>query len=209
VATEQDAARDRVLAARAELAEQLELLEASGRAAIDVPAQIRRRPGRAIAIVGGLGFLALKGPQRVMRGTRRTIFGAPKPMPKSLLPAEVDATLRSLGDDGEQVRGVLERDFASYAKAAQAERNSLRTILILSVARPVLLRASKSIAAFLFSPDERDLMTRLEQVRARASRGPGGVQGVDATGALDDVTATAGDAAGSNDAMASAKETPA
>ena len=55
MATEQDAARDRVLAARRDLSEQLELLEASGRAAIDIPAKIRRSPAKAAAVAGGSG----------------------------------------------------------------------------------------------------------------------------------------------------------
>ena len=46
MATETDAARDRVLAARAALGEELETLEASARAAVDIPAKIRRRPGQ-------------------------------------------------------------------------------------------------------------------------------------------------------------------
>jgi len=184
-------------------------LEASGRAAIDVPAQIRRRPGRAIALVGGVGFLALKGPQRLMRGTRRAIFGTPKPMPKSLLPEEVDATLRSFGEDGDQVRAALERDCASYAKAAQAQRNSLRTILILSVARPVLLRASKSIAAFLFSPDERDLMTRLEQVRGRRPRSAVGTSAGDTDAATGDAPGMVVDVAVQTQPASTAGDTPA
>ena len=66
MATETDAARDRVLAARTEFDEELIRLEASGRAALDIPAKIRRSPAKAVAVVGGLGFLALKGPQRVV-----------------------------------------------------------------------------------------------------------------------------------------------
>ncbi len=84
MATEQDAARIRVLAARAELAEELERLEASGRAAIDIPARIRRSPARAAAIAGGIGFLALKGPQRLFRAARTAIRGKPSPMPAQL-----------------------------------------------------------------------------------------------------------------------------
>ena len=56
VATETDAARDRVLAARAALGDELETLEASARAAVDVPAKIRRSPGKAAAIAGGDGL---------------------------------------------------------------------------------------------------------------------------------------------------------
>ena len=171
MATEQDAARDRVLAARADLGEQLQILEASGRAAIDIKAKVRRNPARAAAIAGGVGFLALRGPQRIIRGTRRAIFGPPKPMPKTLLPEEVEKTLRSLGEDGDQVRAVLERDFALYVKKAEKGRLRLRTILTVAVARPLVLAVSKRAAAALLAPESSDFAARLAEVRARAERG--------------------------------------
>ena len=71
MATPPDAARDRVLAARVELEEQLHLLEASGRAAVDIPARIKRSPAKAAAIAGGAGFLVLKGPQRLFGAARQ------------------------------------------------------------------------------------------------------------------------------------------
>ncbi len=171
MATEQDAARDRVLAARADVDEQLQVLEASARSALDIKAKIRRNPARAAAVAGGVGFLALRGPQRVVRGTRRAIFGPPKPMPTSLLPEEVDKTLRSLGEDGEKVRGVLERDFALYTKKANRQRLRLRTILTVAVARPLVLAVSKRAVSTLFAPEAGDFSARLAEVRARAERG--------------------------------------
>jgi hypothetical protein len=171
VATEQDAARDRVLAAREDLAEQLRMLEASGRAAVDIPAKIKRSPAKAAAVAGGVGFLVLKGPQRVMRLGRRAVTGSPAPMPKSVLPGDVDKHLRSLGDDGEKVRRVLEKDFLAYSKTAKAERTRLRTLLAVAVARPLLLGASKSAARRLFAPAEEDFAARLGQIRERVERG--------------------------------------
>jgi hypothetical protein len=171
VATEQDAARDRVLAAREDLAEQLRVLEASGRAAIDIPAKIKRSPAKAAAVAGGVGFLVLKGPQRLFRGAKRVVRGAPAPMPKSMLPDEIEKTLRKLGGDGERVRATLERDFAEYAKASQKSRQSLRTLLILSVARPLLLRGSKAAADALYTPGESDFTKQLAAIRERAERG--------------------------------------
>ena len=47
MATETEAARDRVLAARAALGDELDGLEASARAAIDIPAKIKRSPAKA------------------------------------------------------------------------------------------------------------------------------------------------------------------
>jgi hypothetical protein len=171
VATEQDAARERVLAAREDLGEQLRVLEASGRAAIDIPAKIKRSPAKAAAIVGGVGFLALKGPQRVFRGAKRAVRGAPAPMPKSMLPDEIEKTLRTFGDDGARVRATLERDFAAYAKSSQKSRQSLKTLLALSFARPLLLRASKAAADAVFTPGESDFTRQLAAIRERAERG--------------------------------------
>ena len=116
MATETDAARDRVLAARASLGEELETLEASARSAIDIPAKIKRSPAKAAAVVGGTAFLALGGPKRVFRAGKRAVTGEPEPLPPSMLPKEIDKALRALGDDGTKVRGALERDFAAYAK---------------------------------------------------------------------------------------------
>ena len=168
MATETDAARDRVLAARATLGDELEALEASARAAVDVPARIRRSPGKAAAVVGGTAFVALGGPRRVFRAAKRTVTGGPAPFQRSMLPDEIERTLRKLGDDGDKVRGTLERDFAAYAKQASKDRSNLRTILLLSVARPLLTRGAKAFADGLFSPDDASFRARLAQVRERA-----------------------------------------
>jgi hypothetical protein len=171
VATEQDAARLRVLAARAELAEQVELLEASGRAAIDIPAKVRRSPAKAAALVGGVGFLALKGPQRLFSAAREAIRGKPEPPPSRLLPEEVEKTLRKLGDDGEKVRGALERDFAEYAKKSQKDRQAIGSVLLLALGRPLASRAAKAIGDMVFSPNPQDVSARLAQIRERTGEG--------------------------------------
>ncbi len=172
MATEQDAARDRVLAARAEFASELDRLGASGRAAVDIPARIKGSPAKAAAIVGAVGFLALKGPQRVYRAVRGAVTGEPEPMPKRMLPSEVEKTLRKLGNDGDKVAAALERDFADYAKKAHKEREGLKSILLLAVIRPLLGRAAKSAGDALFSPDsEGSLSARLKEARERAGQG--------------------------------------
>ena len=129
MATETDAARDRVLAARGSLGEELEVLEASARAAVDIPAKIKRNPGKTAAVAGGAAFLVLGGPKRVYRAGRRAVTGEPDPLPPSMLPEEIDKALKALGDDGKKVRGVLERDFAAYAQQRAKDRSSLRTLL--------------------------------------------------------------------------------
>ena len=167
MATETDAARDRVLAARARLGEELETLEASARAAIDIPARVRRSPARAAAIASGAGFVLLGGPKRLFGAAKRAVFGPPVPLPKRMLPDEIEKTLRDLGDDGDKVRGALERDFATYARAASRERD-LAGLLTTSIARPLLSRGAKAAAEWIFRTDQEGFQAKLAEVRARA-----------------------------------------
>ena len=88
MATEQDAARDRVLAARADFREQVDVLEASVREAVDIPAKVRRSPGKAAAVVGLLAVLILR-----VRTARRPRQGRPD--------AEADAAGRGRKDPAE------------------------------------------------------------------------------------------------------------
>jgi hypothetical protein len=179
VATETDAARDRVLEARASLGEELEVLEASARAAVDIPAKIKRNPAKTAAVAGGAAFLVLGGPKRLFRAGRRAVTGEPEPLPPSMLPKEIDKALRALGDDGKKVRGALERDFAAYAKQRQKDRSSLRTLIVLSVARPLLSGAAKFAASRLFSTDDEGFQARLAQIRERAKRQSEGEDGAE------------------------------
>ena len=168
MATEQDAARDRVLAARADLDDSLQALEASGRAAVDIPAKIRQSPAKAAAIAGGAGFLVLKGPSRLYRVARKAITGTPAPMPKRMLPKEIEKTLRSMGDDGDKVRGAIERDFADYAKKAEKDRRGIVSVLALALARPLVARAARAAGEYLTTPTPDGYASRLDQVRANA-----------------------------------------
>jgi hypothetical protein len=170
VASEQDAARDRVLAARAGLESEVDTLRASGRAAIDIPARIRRSPAKAAAIGGAIAFLVLRGPQRLYRAVRKAIFGTPAPIPKKMLPKEIEKTLRSMGEDGEKVRGTLERDFAAYVKKAEKDRRGLPWVALMVMLRPVLARGAKRVGEYLFSPTREGYATGLDEVRARAER---------------------------------------
>ena len=122
-----DAARAEVLAARAGLQEELVRLEASGRAAVDIPARLKREPAKVLGTAGGAAFLLLGGPKRVFKGVRRAILGPEADLPKSMLPPEIEKTLRKLGPDGEKVRGTLEREFADYLdeKAPQRKERDL------------------------------------------------------------------------------------
>jgi hypothetical protein len=185
VATETDAARDRVLAARAALGDELEALEASARAAVDIPAKVRRSPARAAAIAGGAGFVVLGGPRRLFGAARRAVFGPTAELPRQMLPDEIEKTLRKLGDDGDKVRGALERDFAAYAREAEKDRG-IASLLSTTVAKPLLTRAGRAVAEWFFRTDEEGFQARLAEVRDRAKsevakRRPDGTSDSDAS----------------------------
>jgi hypothetical protein len=93
-----------------------------------------------------------------------------------MLPDQVERALRELGSDGAAVRGALERDFAAYAKQAGRDRAQVRTLLLLSVARPLMYGATKAAVRGLFRPDDAGFLKRLAQVRERTARmgGSGG-----------------------------------
>lgn len=173
--TRTDAALAEVLAARDGLAEEIDRLEASGRAAVDIPAKIKRSPAKAAAIAGGGAFLVLGGPKRVYRKARKAITGKEEaPLPKSLLPKDIDKALKKLGSDGDQVRGTIERDFAKYlddrAKERRKEGIAAATIAILTaVLRPVGTRAGRQLAERMINPDPAAFEEQLRKVRERSA----------------------------------------
>jgi len=167
VATDTDAARDRVLAARAALGDELQALEASARAAVDIPAKVRRSPAKAAAIAGSAGFVVLGGPARLFRRARRAVFGPTADLPRQMLPDEIEKTLRKLGDDGDKVRGAIERDFAAYAREAEKDRG-IAPLLSSTIARPLLTRAGRAATEWFFRTDDEGFKARLAQVRDRS-----------------------------------------
>lgn len=183
-----DAARSEVLAARAGLDEELVRLEASGRAAVDIPARLRREPAKVLGAAGGAAFLLLGGPKRVLKGVRATLFGAKADMPKSMLPPEVEKTLKKLGPDGEKVRGTLEREFAAYLdeKAPQRKERDLGATaaeLLGGAFKPVVMRLGKQLAERALDPDGPSFAEGIRQARERV-RGDGanGANGTNGTG---------------------------
>lgn len=172
-----DAARAEVLAQRAALAEQLVQLEASGRAAIDIPARARRAPGQTAGVAAGAAFLVLGGPGRVLRRVKRAVRGPDADLPKSMLPGEVDAVLRKLGPDGERVRGTIEREFARYLDAntdARKDRDlgGTAATVLGNLLKPASVRAGRQLAERLFDADGAGFADALAKARARRD-GPG------------------------------------
>jgi hypothetical protein len=170
-----DAARAEVLAAREGLDEELVRLEASGRAAVDIPARLRREPAKVLGAAGGAAFLLLGGPKRTLKGVRNAIFGKKEELPKSMLPPEVEKTLKKLGPDGEKVRGTLEREFAAYLdeKAPERKQRDLGGVaasLLGDTFRPVIMRLGKQLAEQALNPDGPSFGDGLRKARERVAR---------------------------------------
>lgn len=173
-------ARAEVLAARAALDEELVRLEASARAAADIPAKVRRNPVKAAGVAAGVGFVAVGGPRRLFRGARRAVMGPPEPLPKSMLPDEIEKSLKRMGGDGAKVRGLLEREFSDYLRKTEKERRSrdltaMSTALVRDLLRLAALRYGRQIIEQVIDPDPTALQAQVERIRAR--RAAAGIEG--------------------------------
>jgi hypothetical protein len=172
VGTRTDAALAQVVAARADLGEQVDRLEAAGRAAVDVPAKVRANPAKAAGIAAGGAFLAVGGPKRLFRRARAAITGKEQELPSELLPKDVEKALKKLGTDGRKVRGSLERDFAKYLDDRSKERKKEGitaglTAVALSALRPIAIRSGRQIAERMLDPNGPAFADQLEKIRAR------------------------------------------
>lgn len=128
MAARTDAARAEVLAARDAFATEYKQMGTATRAAVDVPAKIRRAPVQSAALAGGAAFLVLGGPGRVLGRVKRLVRGQPAALQKSMLPDEIEKAVRKLGSDGDAVRGALERSFAEYLdKRGSLAQRDVRT----------------------------------------------------------------------------------
>ena len=166
------AAQDEVLAARRGLEDEVVRLEASARAAVDIPARLRRQPAKVLGAVGGAAFLLLGGPKRVLRRARRAVFGPDADLPKSMLPDEVEKTLRKMGSDGDRVRGTLEKEFAKYLETTAPDRRDrdlvgVATGLLANLLKPASVRAGRQFAERLFDPDGPSFAEGLRRARTR------------------------------------------
>jgi hypothetical protein len=150
-------------------------LEAAGRAAVDIPARLRREPAKVAGAAAGAAFLLLGGPRRAFKGARRAIFGPNADLPKSMLPEQVEKTLKKLGPDGEKVRGTLEREFARYLEKTAPERRerdlgAVAAGILAGLMKPAATRAGRELAERLFDPDGPSFREGLQRARARMDR---------------------------------------
>lgn len=110
-------ARREVERARAGVATELDNFGASARAAVDIPAKVRRNPLATAGVAGGAAFLLLGGPKRAAKQIEKRFFPKRYSRPPKVLPRDVEKTLDRLPEeDRDKVRAHLERDFAAYLR---------------------------------------------------------------------------------------------
>ena len=170
--TRTDAALAQVVAARADLDADIDRLEAAARAAVDVPAKVRREPVKAAGVAAGAAFLALGGPKRLFRRAKRAVTGKEDDLPSELLPDEVNKILKKLGSDGKKVQLTLDKEFARYLDDRAKERKK-EGMLAAAVAlgttalRPVALRTGRQLVERMLNPDGPSFEEQMERIRNR------------------------------------------
>ena len=90
-------AHQELLAARRGLATEIDGFTSSTKAALDIPAKVRREPLKAAALAGGAGFLLLGGPKKALRAVGRALPSRKRDPYAGLLPDEVEKVLRDTG----------------------------------------------------------------------------------------------------------------
>jgi hypothetical protein len=192
VGTRTDAALAQVVAARADLDAELDRLEAAGRAAVDIPAKVKREPVKAAGVAAGAAFLALGGPKRLFRRVKTAIRGEEDPLPSELLPDEINKVLKKLGSDGKKVQVTLDKEFAKYLDDRAKERKKegvLAAVVALGTTalRPVALRTGRQLVERMLNPDGPSFEEQMRRIRDRRrdkaegsgdEGGPGGGAGL-------------------------------
>ena len=177
--TRTDAALAQVVAARADLDAELDRLEAAGRAAVDIPAKVKREPVKAAGIAAGAAFLALGGPKRLFRRVKTAIRGEEDPLPSELLPDEINKVLRKLGSDGKKVQLTLDKEFAKYLDDRAKERKKegvLAAVVALGTTalRPVAMRTGRQLVERMLNPDGPSFEEQMRRIRDRRRDKPEG-----------------------------------
>lgn len=179
-------------AARAEMFDRVERLEASGYAALDVPTSIRRHPVRIAGLAAGTGFIALDGPGRAWRAIRGRLVPsrASTPLPPGLT--------RALGGDDEAVS-----DLATLLAAGRTPKRRSRIAGLLSgtILLPLGLRWGRDLAGTLLETDPTTFDRRLKAVKARNAARTSGAAASTPGGAP---SATAGPASSSSSGVSAA-----
>ena len=177
--TRTDAALAQVVAARADLDAELDRLEAAGRAAVDIPAKVKREPVKAAGVAAGAAFLALGGPKRLFRRVKTAIRGEEDPLPSELLPDEINKVLKKLGSDGKKVQVTLDKEFAKYLDDRSKERKRegiLAGVVALGTTalRPVAVRTGRQLVERMLNPDGPSFEEQMRRIRNRRRDKPDG-----------------------------------
>ena len=155
-------ARQDVARARTALTTEVDELDLAVRSAVDIPAKIRRNPGRVATLGGGAVFLAAGGPKRVASRLARLVRRPKANSVTSLLPEDVQRIVAEVG--GGDVQAALERGFADWLeqdragtrKGKKRERRTGRDTfwhLFDSVSAPIASRAARQLADRLFAAE--------------------------------------------------------
>ncbi|MGH2488891.1 MAG: hypothetical protein ACRDFR_04680 [Candidatus Limnocylindria bacterium] len=125
-----DETRVELEAQRARVRATAERLELASRHALDLPARIRENPIQTAAIVGGLAFLLLGGPRRVLRQARQTARGSDAERAYAALPsslrAVIDAAAPGHGDAREEARRQLALALHAWREDPKNRRRAAR-----------------------------------------------------------------------------------
>jgi len=168
-------ARRQVEQARQAVETELDNLGTATRAALDIPAKVRRHPVQTAGVAGGAAFLLLGGPRRVAKGIEKRFFPKRHARPPKVLPRDVEQALDRLPEeDREMVRAHLERDFTAYLKREHAKdpanaRQSIWKTYDLMLGT-VGARAARELVKKLFAVPQEE---RVEEVTETPKSGPG------------------------------------
>jgi hypothetical protein len=167
-------ARQEVENARRGVEQELDDLGTATRAALDIPAKVRRNPVRTAGLAGGAAFLLLGGPKRAAKAAERRFFPRRAEKRDRTLPKNVQHTLSRLEpEDREKVEAHLERDFAAYlnkqhpTEPANARQSLWKTYDMLTGI--VGVAAARELAKRLFEiPKEARVEAIHEEAEVRA-----------------------------------------
>jgi hypothetical protein len=186
-------ARQAVVDARKAVEKELDDLGLAAKAAVDIPAKIRRNPVRTVGLGAGAAFLLLGGPKRVLKQVEHRVF--PKRRYRKLTPPEIDRAIDRLGEeDQEKVRAHIERDFATYLEKSHPReepnaRKSFWGTYDTLVAIVGTAAARELVKRFLEVPKE--ARTEAAEEAAKAARADAKASAVDAKAAAADAKASA------------------
>jgi len=149
-----------IATARADLAGQLDVLDATAREALNPANFARRNTGKLVGGTAAAGFLAIGGPGRVARRIGRALRGdRPPAQVKQLLPDELSKLVEGMGPDGDAVRANLDRAFADYVQGRKkSEPSGPRSLwrFVDAVSLPIGIAIARRVSDRIVNPPAKD-----------------------------------------------------